>query len=439
MSTSRRRFLKTSAAVSLVCLTGNAFGKDPKKLRFAQIGCGGRGGGHHGMWRQNEFIAACDTNRRDLDRFSKSEHPKLRKYTNYQEMYEKEMDNIDAVIVATPDHNHYAASMLGLMNGKAVYCEKPLAWSVWECLELAKMAKKKKVATQMGNQGNAGNGWCDCYSIIHSDIIGKVKEVKTWTNRPIWPQGNNRPEGQDPIPHTLDWNSWIGVAPMRPYKSNIQPFKWRGFYDFGCGALGDMACHTMNAMFQVMKPEFDLTVEPVMVEGRSDDQFPKKQIIKWSFAKAGKCPGFDGYWYDGNLKPDKPEAMGEDHKLPNTGSMFIGTKGVMVSASDYNNSPVVYIDGKVVKPKVDQLIKPAEGGIHGNFLDSASGKKPWDASVSNFMYAGKITAIINMGTLAEQLDKKLTFSSKTMKFDDDKATRMMNRKPRRGWGKAYKV
>ena len=162
------------------------------------------------------------------------------------------------------------------------------------------------------------------------------------------------------------------------------------------------------------------------------------QIIKWVFAKSGKCPGFTGYWYDGNRKPKKPAAMGE-HKLPNTATMFVGTKGVLVSASDYNDSPQVYVDGKKIKPEYKQLAPRRNGDIHENWLKALTGEIAWHATCSNFMYAGKITAIINMGTIAERLNKKLTFSAKTMKFDDERANAIMARAPREGWEKAYKV
>jgi predicted dehydrogenase len=375
--------------------------------------------------------------------FNKKAFPDLIRETNYIKMYEKALDKIDAVIVATPDHNHFGASMIALAAGKAVYCEKPLAWSVQECLDLAAMAKKKKVATQMGNQGNAQQGWRDCYNLIHSGVIGKVTEVKTWTNRPVWPQGTKNPGiSKEPIavPDDVDWDAFLGPAPERPYRGKLN-FKWRGWYDYGCGALGDMACHTTNAMFQIMKPEFDCTVEPIKVEGRNKDLFPDKEIIKWTFAKKGDCPGFDAYWYDGNLKPEVPKHVG-GNKLPRTGSMFIGDKGVLISASDYNASPVIYQDGKMKKGKefkVEQLAPKCKGDIHSNFLASASGAEPWDATCSNFMYSGKMTAIINLGIIAEKLDKKITFSGDTMKFDDEKATKLMARAPRKGWEKAYKL
>ena len=442
MAINRRQFIKNSAAGAAVASFASVvpiFGAEPdKKIRFAQIGCSGRGKAHYGMWRSNEFVAACDTNRKVIGMFNEKNMPKLKKYTNYYEMYENEMDNIDAVIVATPDQHHFAAAMMALDAGKAVYCEKPLAWSITECLELAKMAKKKKLVTQMGNQGNAQQGWRDCYNIIHSDVIGKVREVKTWTNRPIWPQGKNKPEGEGlPIPEHLDWESWIGPSPMRAFHGELD-FDWRGYYDFGCGALGDMSCHTMNAMFQIMKPDYNCTIEPILVEGRTNDQFPTKEIIKWAFDKSGDCPGFDCYWYDGNLKPEKPEEMGEA-ELPNTGSMFMGEKGILITASDYNSSPKVYVGGQLIQPEVDQLVPESKGNIHNQFIDAIQGKMEWNETCSNFGYAGKMTAIINMGPVAEKVDKKIRFSARKMRFKDKEARALMGRKPREGWKKAYKI
>jgi len=455
MHTNRRRFLRTStAALATLGSAPLAFGADKQKLRIAQIGCGGRGKDHHGMWRNNQFVAAVDTNRKAIDMFSESALPDLRRYTDYRKMYENHMDELDAVIVATPDHSHYPAAMLALQAGKAVFCEKPLAWSVTECLELARVAREKQLPTQMGNQGNADRGWRNVYAIVHQDIIGKVTEVHTWTNRPKWPQGIERPDWTDPVPDTLDWESWIGPAGMVPYvgewkdrkgdysgKAVYDPRAWRGWLDFGCGALGDMACHTMNAMFQTMKPEFDCTVEALKLVEPSSVQFPRQEIIKWSFAKSGDCPGFDAYWYDGKLRPEKPEAMGE-HRLPDQGVMFVGTKGVLVSLGDYNQSNTVYIDGeKNDKPDFEEMIKPSDGGMHGEFIMAADGRRPWDHPMSNFMYAGKMTAIINLGVVASKLGegRKLTFSSNTMKFDDPEANKLLARKPREGWEQAYRV
>ena len=446
MPFTRRDFLKVSAAAS-VAMSAPAVhaAKAGKKYRTALIGSGWWGKVITEMAMADssvEMIAVCDVDQAmneeavELIRDKAGNTPKI--YKDYRELLEKEKPEI--CIVATPDHSHYPAAMTALKHGKAVFCEKPLAWGVQECLDLAKIVAEKQIPSQMGNQGNAGGGWREIYSIVHSDILGKVTAVKTWTNRPIWPQGGSRPQGQDKVPDSLDWNAWLGPAPMRPYKGErvYEPFVWRGWYDFGCGALGDMACHTMNAMFQVMKPDYKLTVEPLMMEGCSDEQFPKAQIIMWNFAKSGLCPGFKAYWYDGNKKPEKPEAMGK-HNLPNTGSMFIGTKGVLVSASDYNDSPNVYMKGQVVKPTFEQLVKPSDGGMHGEFLKAVKGEKPWDSPMSNFTYAGKITAIINMGTIAQRVGRKITFNPKTMKFKEAKANELMARKPREGWEFPYQV
>ena len=444
MNISRRKFIGTAAATgSLAYLGGAPFafaGKDPKKLRFAQIGCGGRGAAHLGMWRKHQLVAAVDTNRKAVDMFSATAMPDLQRYSDYRKMYENHMDGIDAVIVATPDHHHYSAAMLALLGGKAVFCEKPLAWSINECLSLANIVKERQLPSQMGNQGNGMRGWRDVYAIVHQDIIGLVKEVHTWTNRPIWPQGIETPADGEPVPDGLDWETWIGPAPMRSFRKEIQPFTWRGFRDYGSGALGDMACHTMNAMFQVMKPEFDCNVEVLKTEGPSRCQFPRKEIIKWSFAKLGECPGFDAFWYDGDLKPEKPAAMGSNN-LPGKGVMFVGAKGVLISVGDYNEGNVVYIDGQKVEAKFEPMIEPSAGGMYGEFLAAAAGEKPWNSPMSNFMYAGKMTAIIGMGIVASKLGvgKKITFSAAAMKFDNDEANKLMVRKPRDGWEKAYRI
>ena len=222
--------------------------------------------------------------------FNKKAFPDLGRYTDYRKMYETHMDDLDAVIVATPDHSHFPAAMLALQAGKAVFCEKPLAWSVSECLELARIVREKQLPSQMVNQGNADRGWRNVYAIVHRDIIGKVTGVHTWTNRPIWPQGLERPDWTDPVPDHIDLESWIGPAESVPYvdswkekksgfsgASVYHPKAWRGWLDFGCGALGDMACHTMNAMFQTMKPEFDCTVEALRIIEPSSVQFPNRR------------------------------------------------------------------------------------------------------------------------------------------------------------------
>ena len=434
----RRNFLKiTTAGVASASAFSAVpiFGQTPKKLRMAQIGIAGRGRDHIGWVRgNNDFVVACDVDSKILNMYNIP----FRKYIDYRKMFENEMDNIDAVVISTPDHIHFPIAMTALANRKAVFCEKPLTWSVDESLALARMAEKMKVPTQMGNQGNGRKGWRECHAIINNDEIGKVLEVHTWTNRPRWPQGRERPDPatQGPCPDTLDWDVYCAVAPHRPYQDEVHPFKWRGIRDFGTGAFGDMACHTTNAMHQILKPDFDVTVEPIKIEGATEDQYPSRQIIKSIFAQTDTCPGFVSYWYDGNLKPEKPEALGENH-LPGTGCMFIGTKGVLISEGDYNNRNSIYRNGERLAPGNVELIIPAGPAITDEFLAAARGEREWNDTISNFQYSSKMTAITNMAIIAEKLNRKITFSKKTMKFDDAEANQMMHRKPREGWELGY--
>lgn len=450
---SRRKFLGTLTASASVTMVGgsfvNAVPVGERKIRFAQIGCGRRGRRLAPMWHDNDFVAAVDTDRAVVDSFNPNRFPDLRRYSDYREMYAKHMDDIDAVIVSTPDHTHFAAAMPALLAGKAVYCEKPLAWSMRECFDLADTAQRMGVPTQMGNQGSGTAGWRQAYSMVHGGVIGDIKEVHTWTNRPVWTQGLERPEGEHPIPDTLDWESWVGPAEMAPYLHRwpsgtsrynhhvYTPAGWRGWYDFGCGALGDMACHTMNVVFKTMKPSYDFTVEPVLAEGRSKSQFPAKQIIKWEFAKTQDRPAFDAYWYDGGHRPERPDEMG-GQGLPERGTMFRGAKGVIVTRGDFNEANTVYIGGEIVNPEYEMLVAEAQD-IKGEFLSAVRGEIEWDETVSNFMYSGKMSAIIAAGIISERRDKKLKFSAETMRFDDEQAGALMKRTPRAGWEDSYDI
>src|SRR5690606_5252419 len=199
---------------------------------------------------------------------------------DYREMFDKEKGNFDAVMIGVPDHHHYPATVLAMQHGVHCYTQKPLTQTVWEARQLTKLAAANpKIVTQMGNQGHAGEGWRLVYEWIHSGALGDVLEVHSWTNRPVWPQGIKRPEGEDPVPSELDWDVWIGPSPMRPYKNRTyHGFNWRGWWDFGAGALGDMACHTMDGMFWALDPGHAATVEPVAATPHNDDSFPSSTV-----------------------------------------------------------------------------------------------------------------------------------------------------------------
>ncbi|MBT3200143.1 MAG: Gfo/Idh/MocA family oxidoreductase [Phycisphaerales bacterium] len=445
----RRGFMQTTAAAAAAAsVVAGGIGQQQeataapasgKKLRFAMIGCGGRAGAHYGWAGKEQIVAVCDPDKNRLKGKAKGD---IKGYTDYRELFKEMGDKIDAVVVATPDHNHFPAAMRALKLGKAVYCEKPLVWSFWEGQQLAAEAKKQKVATQMGNQGMGGGGWRQCHAIITGGAIGDVKEVHTWTNRPVWPQGIGRPEGEDDaVKDGIDWNSWIGPAPLRPYKKGVyHSFKWRGWLDFGAGALGDMACHTMNAMFKILEPGYPTEVELMASTKANKETYPASETIRWSFPKTDKRPAFTAFWYDGPGS-DKavpiPSAYEKGRKLPRTGTMFVGTKGVLQVTGDYNNTPMLIPESArkaFGKPK--QTVAPSNGGHMGEFIKAAKGEIAWDAPFSNFQYAGPMTSVIILGIISQRVAAKLTFCPETLKFTGSKcaeANALLRRVERDGW------
>ena len=436
---SRRSFLKASAAgaAAATLIGGPHLIAAParKNLRFANIGCGGRGGAHLG-WAASAgggIVALCDTDGRAVEGAARR-NPNAKKYSDYRKMFDDMADQIDAVVVATPDHTHYPAAMRALKLGKHVYCEKPLTWGVWEAKQLAMEAAKQKVATQMGNQGAAGQGWRLIYEFVQGDAIGVVKEVHTWTNRPVWPQGIGRPAGSDPIPDYLNWDVWIGAAPMRPFKNGVyHGFKWRGWLDFGAGALGDMACHTQNAMYKVMEPTAPLSIEPIYNSGINGETFPRSSTIKVVFRKTDKRPGFTSYWYDGGRKPKAPPQLEEGRKMPNTGTMFVGTKGVILCGGDYNGSPRLIPESRQKqygRPK--RIFEERSNNHAGEFLKACRGEIAWNATKSHFGFAGPMTANILLGNVALIANKKLEMHA-DYTFKDTKYNKLLTRTPRKGF------
>jgi hypothetical protein len=325
-----------------------------------------------------------------------------------------------------------------LKLGKHVYCEKPLTWSVWEAQQLATEAAKQKVATQMGNQGASGEGWKQCYEYIAAGAIGEVKEVHTWTNRPVWPQGIDRPKGEDAIPDYLNWDCWIGPAPMRPFKNKVyHGFKWRGWLDFGSGALGDMACHTQNAMYKIMEPTAPLSIEPIFNSGIiNGETFPSKSIIKCVFPATAKRKGFTSFWYDGHLRPERPAELeaGRDWKRAAfTGTMFVGTKGKLLSKSDYNDHPTLLpLSAHRAYGAPKKLFKERSNSHFGQFLAACRGEIEWNKTNSNFAFAGPMAANVLLGNVALIAGKKLEMNP-DFTFKDTKYNKLLKRTPRRGF------
>jgi len=321
---SRRHFFFGSLMAGAVPAAG--FGSVPslksmgykspnEKLNIASIGAGGKAASDITGCETENIVALCDPDAKRAERMFKK-YEKLPKYTDFRKMLDKEEKNIDAVIVAIPDFMHATAATWCMERGKHVFCQKPLTRTIWEARSLAQAAAKYKVATQMGNQGYSNDGTRRCAEMIWSGEIGNVTEVHAWTNRPVWPQGLTEQPKEAAVPDTLEWDTWLGIANMRPYSPAYLPFAWRGFLDFGCGSLGDMACHILGAPNMALMLGAPTSVECLKQEGKSSFMFPKKSVIRFEFPARGSMPAVKLTWYDGCLEaPFRPEGLAKNQVL----------------------------------------------------------------------------------------------------------------------------
>ena len=440
-STSRRFFLKKAAFASAALAVGPAILRSASpnsKPTFAFVGTGGMGGGQMGEFGNMgvNCVCYCDADSGHWGDAAKR-WPNAKGYQDYREMFDKHAKEFDAVTVGTPDHNHYPASILALMAKKHCYTQKPLTHTVWEARQLALAAKKYGVATQMGNQGHAGEGWRLVYEWIKSGALGDIKEVHSWTNRPIWPQGMATPAGEDPVPASLNWDAWIGPAPMRPFKKDVyHPFKWRGFWDFGAGALGDMACHTMDGLFWALDPGHPISVECTEASEPTGDVYPKKSIIKWEYAARNGRPAFASFWYDGGNKPPRPAELEADRNLPETGNLFIGTKATIMIQGDYGDSPRIIPEAKMKEIGKPPRMLERSPGHYREFYMAVAGEKPIDFPKSNFSYAGPMSESIILGNVALKagVGKKLMWDGPNLQVTNmPEMNKYVNKEYRNGW------
>jgi len=350
-------------------------------------------------------------------------------------MLDKERNNIDAVVVATPDHTHAPAAMWAMERGKHVYCQKPLTHTVFEARMLADAALKYGVATQMGNQGHSGEGTRKLCEMIWNGDIGAVKEVHAWTNRPIWPQGIDHPLAEEPVPATMDWDVWLGTAGARPYNSKYAPFNWRGWYDFGCGALGDMACHILDSVNWGLLLDAPISVECIKIEGKNPYTFPTKSIVKFEFAARGNMPPVNVFWYEGGLKPLIPEGLPADVKLgdigdPSNGSLFIGDKG-FITTGTYGDGTRLVPDDKMKDYKFPQKLLTRSPGHYRDWIRACKGGDP---ACSNFSYSGPFTEWVALGVIAQRSEGKLEWDRAKMKItNNSKADKFVKPYVRKGW------
>ncbi len=440
---SRRDFMGGAAAVmAFTIIPSHVLAQPPSgKVNVASIGAGGMGAGNTRACAAAgaNIVALCDV---DDERVNEAgtykQFPKAKRYKDFRKMLDNEK-SIDAVIVATPDHFHSVAAMAAMRRGKHVYVQKPLTRLVSEARALTEAARKYKVVTQMGNQGHSGDGVRDICEWIWAGVIGEVKEVHAWTNRPIWPQGIGRPEGEDPIPDTLDWDLWIGPAPMRPYVDDVyNPFKWRGWWDFGGGALADMACHVLDPVFWALKLKYPTSVEASCTPV-NNETFPLASIVHYEFPEREGMPAVKVHWYDGGLKPERPEELDIRRPLNQASSnvLFVGSEGVL-RCGEYGDHPQLLPFSRwreFSRNKPPQTLKRIRPTSHeGNWLEAC---KTGGQAVSNFDYAGPFTEMVTMGNLAirpENVGKKLLWDGEKMRVtNDEKANDYVHMHYREGW------
>jgi hypothetical protein len=509
MPLSRRHFFYGSLLAGALPAAG--FGSTPslksagykspnEKLNLAAIGSGGQGASNLSAAAPTEnIVALCDVDdRRAATTFKRFENaPKFR---DFRQMLDKEGKNIDAVIVATPDHMHATAAMWCMERGKHVYVQKPLVRTVWEARQLRQAAARYKVATQMGNQGYSNEGTRQCAEIVWNGDIGSVTEVHAWSDRPMWPQGLTAIPKEEPVPSTLDWDLWLGIAAMRPFTADgktepdrnggffYQPFNWRGFYDFGCGALGDMACHLLGApnMALHLSNRKVLSIECIKKEGVSPFMFPKGSVIRFDFAAYGNMPALKVFWYDGLKETPKitgvpdGEWLGEPPSLPRpegaggrgsgggsaavrpegnefrspgrvfnweefqalkaattplrfpvpNGSLFIGDKGLLTTGTYGEVTRLIPIE-KMKDYRMPPPLLTRSPGHMRDFIRACKGGGP---ACSNFDVAAPFVEWMLLGVIALRHEGKLEYDPEKMRITNNSdADKLLKPTFRKGW------
>jgi predicted dehydrogenase len=417
---SRRSFIKNAslAAAAFTIVPRFVLGKGYKApsdiLYVAGIGVGGKGEGDIASFAKSgkaEIAYLCDVDDRRAAK-SVAAFPKAKYYKDYRVMLDKEHKHIDAVSVSTPDHNHAIQAMAAMQLGKHVYVQKPLTHDIYEARMLTEAAKKYKVVTQMGNQGSSGDGVRQLKEWYNADLVGDVHTVYCWTNRPVWPQGIAWPGQKSEVPKELDWDLWLGTAPYRDYVEKLVPFNWRGWWDYGTGALGDMGCHIIEPPFRVLDLMYPVDVTAsigsVYVDefkrGYFPESGPPSSYIILTFPERNGKSAVKMHWMDGGIQPERPEELGPNEKMGDGGNgvIFIGTKGKMM-CSTYGAAPSLLPTSRNNEINIPQTIKRVEGGADGHYAQwveaCLAGYGKMEVS-SPFDIAGPLTETVLMGNLA---------------------------------------
>jgi predicted dehydrogenase len=487
---SRRRFLQTSTlaagAVAFGVPTLLRAANLNSKLNIACIGVMGKGESDSNYCAGENIIALCDVDA-ERARKQREKYPDAKFFQDYRQLFAEVGGQIDAVTVSTPDHMHALIASLAMSRGKHVYCQKPLVQTIYEARYLKNLAHTKNVVTQMGNQGSAADGLRRAVEVIQGGVIGQVREVHIWTNRPVWPQGLERPEGSDPVPETLAWDLWLGCAPARPFKKGVyHNFNWRGWLDFGTGALGDMACHTVNMPFRALNLGYPTEIEATPMAPMNKETYPLGSKIRFEFPArktqlAAAQPSFfhrhdtlaqaacTFTWYDGG-RPDASAPNGHDFsnkppkelladieasqgEVPNSACLIIGDGGKIFSPDDYGEQFFIKLndDKKFVhykkhpaasEAKIPQRLprNPFKGSTderqHLEWLDAVKKGNP-ELCYSRFAIGAQLTEIMLLGCVSLRTGKKLEWDGPNMRATNcPEAAPFIKRENRAGWALA---
>ncbi|MEO5592376.1 MAG: Gfo/Idh/MocA family oxidoreductase [Chitinophagaceae bacterium] len=461
---SRRNFIKNTIVAGTGIfivprhVLGRGFIPPSDKLNIAGVGIGGQGEGDLSAIAKSpnaNISVLCDVDERRAAR-TVTRFPKATYYKDFRKMLDKEHKNIDAITVSTPDNTHAVVAIAAMQLGKHAYVQKPLTHDIFEARKLTEAAKKYRVVTQMGNQGGSGDGVRRMKEIYDAGLIGDVNKVVAWTNRPIWPQGLATPSGKFEIPKELDWDTWIGPASFIDYHPDYVPFNWRGWYAFGTGALGDMACHILDPAFRILPIDYPTEIEcsangswtGLATEANYPDSFPSSSIIHFTFPCKENKGDVKLTWMDGGLLPERPAELGADEAMGdwNGGIIMEGTKG-KIMADCYGANPRILPLSKMQSLKLPQTILRVPEGHYVQWVNACIAGYGKSTLSSPFEYAGPFTEAVLLGALAIRAykmkgsngkgtpgKKKLLWDAKNMHIKNlEEANQFVKREYRKGW------
>jgi len=445
----RRSFLSSAgagaAAFTLLprhVLGGTGYKTPSDKLNIAGVGVGGMGANYLKGCESENIVALADVDD-NLVAPVAARYPQAKVYRDFRKLLDERKD-IDAVIIGTPDHTHATVGLAAMALGKHVYCAKPMTRTIYEARKMTRTAKEKKLATQMSVQSCCSDEALSTVEWVQSGAIGAVREVHVWTDRPVWPQAVRRPRETPPVPAGLDWDLWIGPAPLRPYHPVYHPFSWRGWCDFGTGALGDMACHTFHIIFQALKLGAPLSAHgssafsrEVALDGTggwmrsrlidTGETFPNASSVTWDFAARGAMPPVRMTWYEGGLKPPRPPEMDPKRPFKDDGLLFVGEKGTILSG--FAGGPRIVIGQKDFTPPAKTLARSI-----GHYQEWINAAKGGPAANCEFGFAGLLAETALLGVVAIRTQKYLEWDAEAMRITNEPdANQFVQGMYRAGW------